>query len=155
MAIEKMKLRNSAATLTGLVVIILLTIFIFSVGYLYVNDNISSSNLTLDSQYSSAYDNLSIASTSLNNNIDDIKSSMDSISEAENTFQVAWNGLKGLGNVLLLPLSLVDTSLQAFTAMLGISNDFIPGWIVALVFTGIISFVVFLVAKVIKGEPNM
>ncbi len=155
MALEKIAIRNSAGgTVTALVISLLMVMGIFFGAYLYFEDNVNSAGLTIDSKYSDAYGNLSESQDELDENIQDIKTSLDNVKEATTVVQVAWNGLKGLGSTIKLPITFVSTSLSAFTAIMP-TTDILPGWANTIIFIGISAFVVFLIVKVLKGEPNM
>ena len=154
MAIEKMKLKNNATNLMGLVWTLLIVLAVFFGCYAWVSDNVISSGLSLDSKYNDTYSSLQNRQDELDTEINSMKSSFDDMKEADNTFQVAWNGLKGLGKALLLPISFVSVSLDTWTAIvpgLGI----LPSWVRSLIFIGIIAFVVFLVLAILKGEPKL
>ena len=151
---QKIKIRNSGATLTGLVISLLIVIGIFFAGYEYLTEHADSAGVTVDSKYSNTYGNLSEARANLTQNVDKIKVSLDDVKEAESTFQVAWNGLKGLGNALKLPVVFVSTAIATWSASIAFI-DFLPGWALPLIFIGLVAFVVFLVLKILKGEPSM
>ncbi len=151
---QKIKIRNSAMTLTGLVISILIVMGIFFAGYEYLTEHADNAGVTVDSKYANTYGNLSDASDDLETNVNEIKASLDDVKEAESTFQVAWNGLKGLGNALKLPIVFVSTSIATWSASI-MFIDFLPGWALPLIFIGIVAFVVFLILKILKGEPSM
>lgn len=152
MAFKKMK--KGMNTLTNVVMILILVLGIFFGAYLYIAENVESAGLELDSKYEGAYDNLTTASTDLEENVEEIKTNFDDIKEADNTFEAAWNGLKGLGATLKLPINFVNTVLTTWTSMVPVL-DIVPGWVLPLVFIGLLALIVFLVLKILKGEPNM
>lgn len=154
MALETIKLRKSSNTMTSVIVSVLIVMGIFIGSYLFIVNNVESAGLALDSKYNSSYENMTAAQANLEDNIEDIRDNFGNIKEADNTFEVAWNGLKGLGNTLKLPVTFVDTVLTTWTAII-FPTDIIPGWAKNLIFVGLLSFVVFLVLKILKGEPNM
>jgi len=149
---KKINIRNSGSSLTGLVMSLLLVMGIFFGAYNYLAEHATSSDVVIDDRYEGIYNNLSDAGNDLDTNVKAIESNVDDIKEAESTFQVAWNGLKGLGNTLKLPISFIGTTLTVWTSTVAFI-DFLPGWVIPLVFIGIIAFVVFLILKVLKGEP--
>lgn len=151
---NSIKLRNSGMTLTGLVISILIVMGMFFAGYEYLTEHAISAGVTIDSKYGDTYAQLQNASDGLDENVNAIKDSLDDVKEAESTFQVAWNGLKGLGNALKLPITFVATAIATWSASISFI-DFLPGWTLPLFFIGIIAFVVFLVLKILKGEPSM
>ncbi len=145
---------KKANTLTSLTMSLLLVIGLFTGMFLWWNYNAENSGITLDSKYNSTYGNITAASSDLTDNVDAIKNNLDNIKEAETTWQVAWNGLKGLGNTLKLPISFVSTSLATATS-LEFSLDYIPAWARTLFFIGITALVVFLVLSLLKGDPKL
>lgn len=151
---KKIMIKNSAQpfTLTTVVVTVLIVIALFQGTYFFIADNINASGGTVDSKYISSYQKLNTSSTSLSSNVEEIKSNLQSIGEADNTFQVAWNGLKGLGNTLKLPISFLDTSLETFSAFTGLGV--IPSWAKILIEIGLIAALVFLILAILKGEPR-
>jgi len=152
MVYKKVKKRNSASTLTGLVMTLLLVIGMFFGGYLYIAEHSSNAGITIEDKYQDIYDNLDNARSDLNKTTDDIKENLDDIEEAKDTFQVAWNGLKGLGNTLKLPVQFISTTIAVWSASITFL-DFTPSWVLSLATIALVSFVVFLVLRVLKGEP--
>ncbi len=145
---------KKANTLTSLVVTLLMVIGLFSGMFIWWNWNAQDSGVTLDAKYNSSYGNITAARNDLSDNVNAIKNNVDNIKEAETTWQVAWNGLKGIGNTLKLPISFVSTSLATYTG-LEFALDYIPAWARTLFFIGITALVVFLVLSVLKGDPRL
>ncbi len=147
MVTKKIIIRNSASSLTGLTMVLLIVMGIFFGSYFYVAQNIDSAGLALDSKYSDAYGNLSAAQEDLDANVKTIQGNIDAIKESEGAINTAWNGLKGLGNTLKLPVNFVDTALAAYTAIIP-TLDFLPNWALPLIYIGILAFIIFLVLKI-------
>lgn len=154
MAIEKLVVRKSASTLIGLVVSIVFAMAFFTGMYLWWQVNADDVGLSIDSKYNETYARLDNASLTLDDNIQDIKDGVTGIKEADNAWQVAWNGLKGLGNVLKLPVSFVSSAYDTVMALF-IPLDFIPTWVKTLALITIIAGVVFLILSILKGDPNL
>ena len=148
------KIKKGALTLTGLVVTIILVIGMFSAGFLYLNNQVKLSGITVDSKYNDTYNRLETSQDNLDDNIHDIKTNVEGIKEAETTFQVAWNGLKGLGNTLKLPINFVSTAIDTASAML-IPLDVVPPKYKSLMMMGLIAAIVFLILAILKGEPKL
>jgi len=146
--------KKAQNTLTGLVMSLLLVMAIFFGAYLYLSDNATNANVNVSSKYSGAYSNLTDTRENLETDVQAIQGNLDDISEADSTFQVAWNGLKGLGNTLLLAVGFLDTTWDTWKSVVPIL-DIIPGWVIGLIFIGILAYVSFLILKIVKGEPNM
>lgn len=154
MDIEKIKIRKSQNTLTGVGITLLIVMGIFIGLYLFILGNVQNAGVTLDSKYSESYKNITETQSTLHNNIEDIRTNLNKVIEAESAIQVAWNGLKGLGNTLKLPISFLSSAQTTYQSIIP-TLSFLPSWVTPLVFTGILLFVVFLLLKVLKGEPNM
>lgn len=144
---------KKANTLTGLTISILLGIGFFTGMYLFWSYNATESGLAIESKYNNTYSNLTYYQTPLENNIQDIRDAMNKLASADNTWQVAWNGFVGLGNILKLPISMISTALGVYSSLEG-SLDVIPSWVTGLVFIGITAVIVFLILSNLKGEQG-
>jgi len=154
MAHEKIKTRNSASSLTGLVVSLVLFMAIFFGTYTYMVDNMDSAGVALDSKYSDSYDNLSTSQAELEKDVEAVRVAAQDIKEAPEAWRQVINGFKGLGVTLKLFLGLSDTAVSSYEGVVP-GQDFLPGWVLPLIFTGLLTFIVFLVIAVLKGEPKL
>jgi len=145
------KIRKSTMGLMGIVLSLLLVLGIFTAFFTYWQTNAIDAGRTIDSKYNGTYGNLSVAQDDLDANVDAIKNNLDDVSEATSTYQVAWNGLKGLGNTLKLPINFVSTALTTYGAFDN-SLDFIPDWIKTLILIGLTAGAVFIVLAVLRGK---
>lgn len=152
---QKIGIRKSQNTLTGVVMSLIIIMAVFTASYLYFAENTDSAGLAVDSKFSDAYVDLNESQSDLESDVENIKENVDDIREADTAYEQAWNGLLGLGNILKLPITFVTTTLKTFYSMSNFASEFIPGWALALIYIAITAFVVFLVIKVLKGEPNM
>ena len=150
MAIKTIKKAN---TLTGLVISVLLGIGFFTGMYLFWSYNATESGQVIDSDYNNTYSNLTYYQTPLENNVQAIRDAMNGLASADNTWQVAWNGFVGLGNVLKLPISMISTALGVYSSMEG-SLEIVPSWVTALVLIGVTAVIVFLILSNLKGEQG-
>ena len=155
MAIEKVK---KASTLTGLVVVLLLVMGAFIACYSYLEWNVNDSGRTFDEKYSGVTGNITDRSSGtmyrLEDNVKAIQSSFANITEATSIYAVAWNGLKGLGLTLKLPITFVTTGIATFSIITAPLND-LPGWVIVLVSIGITASIVLLVLSILKGDPRL
>lgn len=151
MVIKSIKAR---ATLLGLVLSLVIGIFVFTGMFIFLNQNVVDSNATLDSKYTDSYNiiNGSLISK-LDNNIKSIQYSVQNLTEADTTFQVALNGFKGLGSILILPVTLVDTALEGINALIT-PLDFIPRWAKILAVLAITIVIILIIVAMLKGESN-
>lgn len=152
MALKKIK--KSASSLTGLVMSLLIVFGLFTGMFLFLQDQAENSSVDVDTKYNQTYKNLTAQVDDLDDNVQDIKDNFADIKEAESTWQVAWNGMKGLGNTLKLPISFVSTTIGTYN-IIEKDVDIIPTWVKTLIILGITAFVVFLVLAIIKGEPKL
>ena len=151
---KQIKIKKSSATFTTVIIGTLIVMAMFFGGYTYINDNVESAGNSLDSKYAETYENLSATQISLENSVEGVRSNVDGIIEAENVVQVAWNGLKGLGNTLKLFTNFINSILSTENALVS-TLDILPGWAITLIFIGILAFLVLLILAILKGEPKV
>jgi hypothetical protein len=148
------KIRKSA-TMTDIVLSLILLIGMFTGMFLWLNSNIEDSGVTMDAKYTDAFNQLNGSTqTGLYNNINSIKNAIENIGEADSTWQVAWNGFKALGETLKLPISFLSSAIGAMNIGF-ISLDFIPEWVKALAGMAITVFIVFILLSILKGDPKL
>ena len=151
---QKIKIKKSAGTLIGLVVVLLLVIGMFYVGFSYLKTQTDASGISIPTKYNDTFNRLETSQNNLDDNVNAIENNLDDIKEAQVVYSVAWNGLKGLGNTLKLPVTFVSSAVDTSQAMF-ISLDVIPKRIIVLATIGIIAFTVFLVLSILKGDPKL
>jgi len=154
MEIAKIRLKNNAATLMGLVTMLLIVMVAFFAGFTWIQGNASQAGLTVDSKYNDSYEGLEDAQTDLDTKVTQIQTNFDNIDEAESIWAVAWNGLIGLGSVLTLPIKFVGTALSVWEVLIP-GLGFLPDWVETLIFIGITAFIVLLVLSILKGDPKL
>jgi hypothetical protein len=148
------KIKKSTVNLTSFVFGLILFLGIFTGMFLWLNKNVNDSGNTIDDKYTNAYNQLNSTQSELDDNIESIKESFTNIGEADNTWQVAWNGFKALGETMKLPINFIDTVLQELHITF-IALDYVPEWFKTLAGMAITALVVFLVLALLKGESNM
>lgn len=145
--------KSQGGTITGIVLSVIIAIGVFSGMFLFFNDQATRGEVTLDSKYNETYVKLDSAQETLDDNVNNIQNNLKEIKEADDTFQVAWNGLKGLGNVITLPISFVSSAVDVVTAIF-IPLDIIPKKQKNLIILAIIAVVVLIILANLKGEPK-
>lgn len=153
MANQKIKLRNSA-TLTSTFIILLLVMGMFFGGYTYLSGNLDDADIDIDDKYSDMYSELETYQGELETKTEAVQAEAEDMRQAEGTIAQIWNGIQGLAATLLLILGFIPTVIGTYQSI-GPTLDFLPGWVEPLIYTGILVFIVFLIVKVIKGEPHM
>ena len=148
------KIKNSVSTVTDLVLVLILVIGVFTGCFVWLQKNADDSGVTIDSKYNDTYTKLVEVRDDIDTKSQSIKTSVDNIGEAESTYQVAWNGLKGLGNAITLPIAFTSIAVNTYGAISS-SIDVIPDWAKTLIFIGIVIFVVLLVLSTLKGDPRL
>jgi predicted PurR-regulated permease PerM len=149
---DNKKIMNRSNML-GFLTTMILVVGFFIGGYLIFAENMQDSGKVVNSQYTTFYQQVNQTSTNLNNRGDDINNNLQAIKETENPLQMLWNGMKGLGSSLL---AFRDFSLDSSALVAQTFNivPIIPTWIQSLITLFVLIFVVFLIYKVIKGEPG-
>ena len=142
------------ATATGLVIAMLLIIGIFGGYYTFLAEQMEVYDTPLDSKYNDTYQLLKEEQADIDNQVTEIRESLNDVEEASNDFLAAIAGFKGLGAALLLLLTFIDSSFNIFTALF-FSTDIIPTDVQNLLILGFISLVIFIFIAIFKGEGKM
>jgi hypothetical protein len=116
---------KKGVSLTDIGIVTLIGIFGAFVMWSFIGENISQAGITINDTYNDSFTRLEGKQVDLENNVDEIKSSMNNITEADSTIQSAWNGLKGVLAIIKLPLNMYDTAQGTFEISIAIF-DFIP-----------------------------
>lgn len=147
-------IRKAEANVTTIVMSMLLIIAIFIGMFLYMQQQGQVNGIVVDERYNDTYTRLLSSQSDIDTNVNAIKDNLVNISEADDIYQVAWNGLKGLGNTLKLPISFVSDGVAIFEAF-SIALDPIPTWAKGLALTAIIALIVFIVLAKMKGDTQL
>lgn len=143
-------LKKSGSTVTTVVITIIIVIGMFSMLFLFMKSQADNESLVLDSKYNDTYNRLVSSQNTLDNNIQDIQDNVADIKEADTTYQVAWNGLKGLGNTIRLPISFTSSAIDTTEAIF-ISLDSTPSQIKNLFKMAIIIVVLLIILAALAG----
>ncbi len=147
-------IKKSGGTLLGILITMLIIMGVFFSMYTYIKTQTDASGITIPSKYNDTFNQLSGQKSAIDNRTNKIQNNIGNISEASNTFQVAWNGLKSLGNTLVLTTAYVGSGVQTTDSLLG-SMDVVPPIVIALLRMGIIMLIVFIILSVLKGDPKL
>jgi len=152
---KKITIKKSQSSFMGLILGFLLVIGVFTALFLWIHLNATEQGVTIDSKYNTTYTAYQDATESIESNVEDIDSAARNIKEADSTFQVAWNGLKGLGSVLRLPLSAIDSGQTIYDSSITQAEGIIPSWATVLIRIALIALVVLIVIAVMKGDNKL
>jgi len=147
-------MNKKGSTLTTLVVTMLMVIGIFSGYYLFFVEQMDNYDTVLDEKYNKTYQSLLQEQADIDEDVNEIKESIQEVEEADNTFLAAIAGFKGLGFALLLLVNFVESGVNIFTAVF-FSTDIIPIDVQNLMLIGIIAFIILLVIAILKGEGKV
>ncbi len=150
---KKITIKKSA-TMSGLVVTLLLVIGMFMFGFLYLKDQTDAGGVTIPAQYNDTFNRLSETQTKMDSQVRAVQTNVSVITEAPSVYTVAVNGMKGLGNTLILLIGFLGAAVDTTTAMT-LSIDVVPTIIVGLAIIGITAFMVFLVLSNLKGDQKL
>lgn len=154
MGYKKMRLKKAAVTFTGVLMMLLMIMFVYYCTFTIIGSNAASANITLDGKYQSVQDNLTAYQNETNYQANKVQKDLQKIEEATDVFSVAWNGMKALGSTLKLTLNFLGSILGTFSVLIP-TLDFLPQVANDLIMLALLIFVVFLVLKILKGEPSL
>lgn len=155
MGIKEIKIKKSFGTLFGVVVGLLMVMAMFYGMYSFINSNAEESGKILPSQYNDTQTRLQEAEDDADTNIQNIKLGVSNLTEADASFASAWNGLKGLVQVVKLPLNFVDMASRTVDIMTMPLVGVLPTWAKTLIGIGIAGFIIFIIWSIFKGDSNI
>jgi hypothetical protein len=142
------------ATMTGIVIVLLITMGLFFGMYQYVIFNYQSAGTEFSTNYTQGYQDLQQSMNDLDADVTAIKDKAQEITQADaNIALVAWNGLTGIAQTLRLMFDLLDVAINIFNAVFP-ALAFIPSWLKILIEIGIIATIVFVIIGLFKGEQK-
>jgi hypothetical protein len=151
MVFKAMTNKKATASLGGVIFSIILIIGLFTAMFLYMNNSLQENNIAIDEKYNDTYTKLQESQDDLSDLKADLKEKADKITEADDRWSVAWNGLLGLGTALKAPFTLLVAGEKTVEA-LEANIDIVPGWIKGLITLGVIFAVLLILLAVWKGE---
>jgi hypothetical protein len=151
MVFKAMTNKKATASLGGVIFSIILIIGLFTAMFLYMNNSLQENNIAIDEKYNDTYTKLQESQDDLSDLKADLKEKADKITEADDSWSVAWNGLLGLGTALKAPFTLLVAGEKTVEA-LEANIDIVPGWIKGLITLGVIFAVLLILLAVWKGE---
>ena len=140
------------ATLTEVVLGMLLVIGIFVGLFLWYKVNIESAGVTLDPTQSAAYTNINKQINSTESVVNNIVDAANNVTETSSLYVVAIYGIKGLIEVVKLPLKFLAIAKESFLSFITMLE--LPSWIVTIISIAIIVVIVLIVIGIWKGEPK-
>jgi len=148
-----MNIRKQAA-LGTIITAMIIGIAIYFGMFLYWQGLSVQSGNNVSEEYQNIYDKLEISKERIDSEQVKLETASSNLAEADSTWQVAWNGLKGLG-----------TALKSLTAFIGITHDsvtvvqtekpLVPGWVYGLLIAGILITLVLVILSILKGDGNL
>ena len=150
----KIKYKKGTNTVTGLVMSMLIVMTIFSGLYLYFGQHVTDSGQTLDSKYINVNNNITEIGTSIDGNVQEIVAQWNSITQADNAAFAVWNSFTGLGLVLKLPYSFLEDATN-LAQQLFAPLSILPRWVISFASIALTAYIILLLLKVLKGEPNL
>lgn len=149
------KIKKSESTLAGITFSILIAIAFFTAGFLWISQNSTESGKPVDAMYNTSYTQLQNQTTELSSTITELRNTADDLVEPDNTFAIAWNGLKGLLKLFQIPLQLINIGWQSYQLLITPLAGLIPVWLINLLAIGIIAFIIFIIVSIFKGDSNV
>lgn len=146
------KIKKSESSLSGIIFSLFIAIFVFTAGFYWIQSNATESGRQVDAMYNTSFTQLQQQQTNLSNTITELRDSAEAITEPDNTFSVAWNGLKGLVTLFSIPLKLINIGDQAMDVMLTPIATLLPNWIITLIKIGLVAFIILVIIAIFKGD---
>ena len=144
---------KKGASMGGVMMAMLLCIGFVLGGFIYFSEQMTQSNKVVDTKYEDFYDRMDDTQYAIDARTKKIQENAVAMKESDNQLIAAWNGLKGLGSTLLLFAIVPDQGYEMVVAGFNVMDQ-IPDWIKTIAGIIILTFLVIIVLKVIKGEPG-
>jgi len=141
-------------SMTELIFGLILTMGIFMALFSWVSYNATNSGLPVNSSYNEIFSEINKSQNKLSINVEDVKNKAGNISEADNTWQVAWNGLLGIGSVTKAFFSFLSTALHTMNTLI-VAISFTPSWFKILLTIGITALLILLIIALFRGESRI
>jgi hypothetical protein len=125
-----MKQRKQAA-LSTIITAMLIGIGIYFGMFLYWQGMSAQADKNMSSEYQEIYDKLEESKERIDAEQVKLETAIQDVSEADSTWQVAWNGLKGLGTTLKSLVAFVDITHDS-TTVLQTEKQMFPQWAMGL-----------------------
>ena len=136
------KFKKGEVTLTNVFVTTIIGILIFGAFLAFVNQSALESGVTVDSRYNDSYNRMLNAQSNLSATTNEIRDSMQDLTEAEDAASTAYFGLKGALALFKLPLQIINPVLETSSTVMDML-DFVPNSIIVtatIIFTLLIVF---------------
>lgn len=154
MDIKKLN-KKGGGTVTGIVIGVLVVIAIFTAYFGFMTEQMGNNSADLDSQYNDTYTRLISIQNEMDEDVEKVKDSFDNMVEADEDFLAAWNGLKGLGSAMLLPINFLSPAVETMEVMAD-NTKFIPSSMKTVILIGLVALLVFiLLAALTGGNPKI
>lgn len=144
---------KKGANMMGVMTTMLLFIGIIMGCYVFFSENMAQVDKTVDTKYTDFYGRVTASQTEIDTLSKQIDENFQGMKENDNLITSVWNGIRGLGSTLILfgtvPALGVQMGQNAINVM-----DQVPTWIWTLVSIFILTVLVVVVLKVLKGEPG-
>ena len=151
---DNKKIKKSESSLAGVIFSIFIAIFIFSAGFYWINSNATESGRQVDTMYNSSFNELQQQQNNLSSTVTELRNNAGNITEPDNTFSIAWNGLKGLVNIMRVTFQLINIGDQAMDVTLTPVATLVPAWIIILIKIGLIAFIILIIIAIFKGDSG-
>jgi hypothetical protein len=151
---EYKKMKKAEATIQGSIMSIIILIGIFTGLFIYMTATLQDSNVVVDAKYNDTYNKLLESQSDLDDLRTELKDKSDKISEADQGWQVALNGLLGLGTALKAPFKVVETGEKTIEAM-NSNLDVVPAWAKNLAILAITLTIILILLAVWKGDQKV
>ena len=147
---------KKGVTVLAFFVSALVFILMFGLLFNFVIGNAGDVGLEVEDSINESYQNMLASRGQINETSYKIQTALKAISEAPNTASVAWNGLKGVLTLVLLPLDMINPILGLFDYSLTITSQFthIPPDIIITITIILLVLFVFAMIRFVMNRGN-
>lgn len=144
--------RKGQVSITVIVMTMLVAFAVMFAGMNFITNGVNEYNVTMTDTQEQAFIQLNDSQEDLTTEIEDIRDSTSTL-ELQSGFAF-WNAFKGLGNILLLPLNLINIATNSVAAIFLGTDNALPLWVQTLLTTAVIALIVLVIVSALTGGNN-
>ena len=154
MEIKNITKMNKKGSIKDIMIIVITGILLFSAFLSFTTDNAVQSGVELPGTYNDSYNRLARTQENLSATTDEIRDSMQDITEADNTILAAFYGMKGFLVIFKLPLKILSPILIGLSTVLDMVGIVTPPEVIIAITIGITIIIVFAFLRFLTQRGN-
>lgn len=145
--------KKGAETVENVFMMIIMAVAIFAGMYLFWVDAMGKADITMPSEYSETYGNLSRRQATIDNKTREIRDTITALEEAKGV-ELVWTAITGVGKVLLLLPSVIVVGTATFMDLTG-PFGILTAWVMVFIITATLIMIVFAMIRATSGRTNI